>query len=96
VVDQPGVGVDHVPSRPGAVIARSGRKLANQSRNPPSPRNPATLAGTGTTIPSAAARAATVRRLRLDGRSSDLHTEPQLAKWVELGTTYARSLPAKR
>jgi TfoX/Sxy family transcriptional regulator of competence genes len=26
----------------------------------------------------------------------DLHTKPQLAKWVELGTTYARSLPAKR
>jgi hypothetical protein len=26
----------------------------------------------------------------------DLRTRPQLAKWVELGTTYARSLPAKR
>ena len=26
----------------------------------------------------------------------DLRTEGQLAKWVELGTTYARSLPAKR
>jgi TfoX/Sxy family transcriptional regulator of competence genes len=26
----------------------------------------------------------------------DLRTKPQLAKWVELGTTYARSLPAKR
>jgi len=26
----------------------------------------------------------------------DLHTKRQLAKWVELGTTYARSLPAKR
>jgi hypothetical protein len=26
----------------------------------------------------------------------DLHTKPQLAKWVELGTTYARALPAKR
>ena len=26
----------------------------------------------------------------------DLRTERQLAKWVELGTTYARSLPAKR
>jgi hypothetical protein len=26
----------------------------------------------------------------------DLSTKPQLAKWVELGTTYARSLPAKR
>ena len=26
----------------------------------------------------------------------DLSTKRQLAKWVELGTTYARSLPAKR
>ena len=26
----------------------------------------------------------------------DLRTKPQLAKWVELGATYARSLPAKR
>jgi TfoX/Sxy family transcriptional regulator of competence genes len=26
----------------------------------------------------------------------DLRTRPQLAKWVELGTSYARSLPAKR
>jgi hypothetical protein len=25
-----------------------------------------------------------------------LRTKRQLAKWVELGTTYARSLPAKR
>jgi TfoX/Sxy family transcriptional regulator of competence genes len=25
-----------------------------------------------------------------------LRTRPQLAKWVTLGTTYARSLPAKR
>jgi TfoX/Sxy family transcriptional regulator of competence genes len=32
--------------------------------------------------------------LRVD--SDDLRTERQLAKWVELGTTYARSLPAKR
>ena len=28
--------------------------------------------------------------------SDDLRTTAQLAKWVELGTTYARSLPAKR
>src|SRR5436305_508372 len=28
--------------------------------------------------------------------SDDLRTKRQLAKWVELGTTYARSLPAKR
>jgi TfoX/Sxy family transcriptional regulator of competence genes len=28
--------------------------------------------------------------------SEDLRTKRQLAKWVQLGTTYARSLPAKR
>jgi TfoX/Sxy family transcriptional regulator of competence genes len=28
--------------------------------------------------------------------TEDLRTKRQLAKWVELGTTYARSLPAKR
>jgi hypothetical protein len=32
--------------------------------------------------------------LRLD--SADVRTKPQLSKWVSLGTTYARSLPAKR
>jgi TfoX/Sxy family transcriptional regulator of competence genes len=32
--------------------------------------------------------------LRVD--SEDLRTKRQLAKWVGLGTTYARSLPAKR
>jgi TfoX/Sxy family transcriptional regulator of competence genes len=32
--------------------------------------------------------------LRVD--TEDLRTKRQLAKWVELGTTYARSLPAKR
>ncbi len=32
--------------------------------------------------------------LRLD--SDDAGTESELAKWVELGATYARSLPAKR
>jgi TfoX/Sxy family transcriptional regulator of competence genes len=26
----------------------------------------------------------------------DLGTKPQLAKWVELGVTYAKSLPAKK
>jgi len=31
--------------------------------------------------------------LRVD--PDDLRTERQLARWVELGTTYARSLPAK-
>jgi TfoX/Sxy family transcriptional regulator of competence genes len=32
--------------------------------------------------------------LRVDPR--DVRTKRQLAKWVELGTTYARSLPRKR
>ena len=32
--------------------------------------------------------------LRVD--AEDLRTEGELATWVELGTTYARSLPAKR
>jgi TfoX/Sxy family transcriptional regulator of competence genes len=32
--------------------------------------------------------------LRID--LEDLRTKRQLAKWVELGTAYARSLPAKR
>jgi TfoX/Sxy family transcriptional regulator of competence genes len=32
--------------------------------------------------------------LRVD--PEDVRTKPELAKWVELGTTYARSLPAKR
>jgi hypothetical protein len=32
--------------------------------------------------------------LRVD--PEDLRTKRQLAKWVELGTAYARSLPAKR
>jgi TfoX/Sxy family transcriptional regulator of competence genes len=45
------------------------------------------------------------RRMEMRGRPmqgwlrvdpEDLHTKRQLAKWVELGTTYARSLPAKR
>jgi hypothetical protein len=32
--------------------------------------------------------------LRLD--AEDVHTKRQLARWVEIGTTYARSLPAKK
>jgi hypothetical protein len=32
--------------------------------------------------------------LRVD--NEDLRTKRQLAKWVTLGTTYARSLPPKR
>jgi TfoX/Sxy family transcriptional regulator of competence genes len=31
--------------------------------------------------------------LRVD--ADDVRTKPQLAKWVKLGATYARSLPAK-
>ena len=31
--------------------------------------------------------------LRVDGE--DVRTEPALTRWVELGATYARSLPAK-
>ena len=32
--------------------------------------------------------------LRVD--AADVRTKPQLSKWVRLGTTFARSLPAKR
>jgi TfoX/Sxy family transcriptional regulator of competence genes len=32
--------------------------------------------------------------LRVD--AEDVRTEPELEKWVELGASYARSLPAKR
>jgi hypothetical protein len=32
--------------------------------------------------------------LRVD--ADDVRTAPELARWVELGTAYARSLPAKR
>ena len=32
--------------------------------------------------------------LRVD--TEDVRTKPQLAKWVDRGTAYARSLPAKR
>ena len=32
--------------------------------------------------------------LRVD--AEDVRTDDELARWVELGTTYARSLPAKR
>ena len=32
--------------------------------------------------------------LRVD--PDDVRTEPQLARWVQLGTSYARSLPAKQ
>jgi hypothetical protein len=32
--------------------------------------------------------------LRVD--TEDVRTKRQLAKWVDIGTTYARSLPAKK
>jgi hypothetical protein len=47
----------------------------------------------------------TARLMEMRGRSmqgwlrvddGDVRTKRQLAKWVELGTAYARSLPAKR
>jgi TfoX/Sxy family transcriptional regulator of competence genes len=47
----------------------------------------------------------TARPMEMGGRSmqgwlrvdpQDVRTKRQLAKWVELGTTYARSLPKKR
>jgi TfoX N-terminal domain len=41
-----------------------------------------------------------MRNRPMDGwlrvRSENLGTKRQLAKWVELGTTYARSLPVKK
>jgi hypothetical protein len=49
--------------------------------------------------------ATSARLMKMRGRSmkewlrvdpEDLRTKRQLAKWIELGTTYARSLPAKR
>ena len=46
------------------------------------------------------ARLAVMRGRPMDGwlrvNTEDLRTKRQLAKWVTLGTTYARSLPPKR
>jgi TfoX/Sxy family transcriptional regulator of competence genes len=51
-------------------------------------------------VATTSARPMEMRGRQLDGwlrvASEDLRTNPQLARWVELGTTYARSLPAKR
>jgi hypothetical protein len=53
----------------------------------------------------ALARTTNARPMEMRGRPmhgwlrvgpEDVRTNHQLAKWVELGTTYARSLPAKR
>lgn len=46
------------------------------------------------------AQVAVMRGRAMDGwlrvGAEDLRTKPQLAKWVDLGTAYARSLPPKR
>jgi hypothetical protein len=46
------------------------------------------------------ARPAEMRGRSMQGwlrvQPDDLRTKRQLAKWVQLGTAYARSLPAKR
>ncbi len=50
-------------------------------------------------VSSSKAEVAVMRGRPMDGwlrvASEHLKTERQLAKWVELGTTYARSLPKK-
>jgi TfoX/Sxy family transcriptional regulator of competence genes len=51
-------------------------------------------------VSSTKARLMEMRGRQMDGwlrvDSADVRTKRQLAKWVELGTGYARSLPAKR
>lgn len=51
-------------------------------------------------VSTSKAQVAVMRGRRMDGwlrvASEDLRTRSQLAKWVALGTTYARSLPAKQ
>jgi len=51
-------------------------------------------------VASTSARPMEMRGRELQGwlrvASEDVRTKRQLAKWVKLGTTYARSLPAKR
>ena len=65
---QVGLGEQHTWRGDDAVGAEAGQPVAK----PASPCKPATLAVTGITIPSAVANAETVRRLRLDGRSSTI------------------------
>jgi TfoX/Sxy family transcriptional regulator of competence genes len=51
-------------------------------------------------VASTSARTMEMRGREMHGwlrvAAEDLGTRRQLAKWVDLGTTYARSLPAKR
>jgi TfoX/Sxy family transcriptional regulator of competence genes len=51
-------------------------------------------------VATTSARVAEMRGRAMHGwlrlSSDDVRTKRQLAKWVGLGTTYARSLPAKR
>jgi TfoX/Sxy family transcriptional regulator of competence genes len=57
-------------------------------------------AKSGRLVATTSARAAEMRGRAMHGwlrvGSDDVRTKRQLAKWVSLGTTYARSLPAKR
>jgi TfoX/Sxy family transcriptional regulator of competence genes len=52
-----------------------------------------------TLVASTAARPMEMRGRQMQGwlrvDADDVRNEPDLASWVELGTTYARSLPAK-
>ena len=51
-------------------------------------------------VSTSKANVAEMRGRRMDGwlrvATEHLRTEPQLAKWVTIGTAYARSLPPKR
>jgi len=55
---------------------------------------------TATLVASTNAEVAGMRGRAMPGwlrvAAGDVRTKPQLAKWVTLGTAYARSLPAKR
>jgi TfoX/Sxy family transcriptional regulator of competence genes len=50
-------------------------------------------------VATTSARPMEMRRRQMKGwlrvASDDVATKPELARWVELGTSYARSLPAK-
>jgi TfoX/Sxy family transcriptional regulator of competence genes len=57
-------------------------------------------ASSDTLVETTPARVAEMRGREMPGwlrvESDDVPTLPQLARWVELSTAYARSLPAKR
>jgi len=57
-------------------------------------------AESNTLVGTTNARLMEMRGRRMQGwlrvAAEDVRTKRQLAKWVKLGTTYARSLPAKR